>query len=785
MKSANEKIDTNYELVKGYYTLAIENATDMIFIHDNEGKITYINETGIKESGYSKEALLKMNPLQLVPPEYYSKLAEFQLRRLNGDMGVFHYEMEFTRKNGERIPVRVSSSPILKDDKLDKVIHVMRNISDAKKIEKLIISQLELNSKLAKTSDIEMALEAVLDTAFNIGNVDCGGIYIFDQSINGYILKTHRNLSKEYVDAAHNFGNDSKYAKIIDNSRPIFVNYREYPDVFNEKNLDLLLNKEKIISVALIPFSYHNKPVGALSLGSHSVDEIPDPSKNILIILAQKIGGVISRIITEENLRVSETKYREIVESANSIILMFDSKGKILSINEYGASFFGYGKEELVGKNAYETITPKIESTGRILKNLTNDIHSNPKDYETHINENLKKNGERVWVHWSNKPIYDDNGNLNAILSIGNDITDKKSLEEKIQYSETKFKVLFENAHESILILNNDFLIEDVNKTTPKVLGYPKEKLLSNMNIFDLTSPLEMERLKHLLFREFGGDNISFETYFVNGSGKAFPVNVSFSRIKVKDVKSIICIPRDISEQRKKEDDLRKQLLKYDLDGGYVYLSKEPSTSVPFEAFKELVDIGYEGVIISREEKDSFNCERSNCDYYWISKRGGAKTVSTDLMKLKDFISSFSNRTIIFLDSIDFLISNNGFNEVYKFICGLRELAYLGKNVIITSIDKNSLDEKHLKLLEKETKPILLKSSDSVGHKTIGILHYLLNQNKVGTNPSFSSIGKELGMTRPTVRKNVKYLESKKYVIVHRNGRNKNVELTEKGKKLL
>ena len=67
MKSANEKIDTNYELVKGYYTLAIENATDMIFIHDNEGKITYINETGIKESGYSKEALLKMNPLQLVP----------------------------------------------------------------------------------------------------------------------------------------------------------------------------------------------------------------------------------------------------------------------------------------------------------------------------------------------------------------------------------------------------------------------------------------------------------------------------------------------------------------------------------------------------------------------------------------------------------------------------------------------------------------------------------------------------------------------------------------------
>ena len=49
--------------------------------------------------------------------------------------------------------------------------------------------------------------------------------------------------------------------------------------MFLMKNLDLLLNKEKIISVALIPFSYHNKPVGALSLGSHSMDEISDPSK--------------------------------------------------------------------------------------------------------------------------------------------------------------------------------------------------------------------------------------------------------------------------------------------------------------------------------------------------------------------------------------------------------------------------------------------------------------------------------------------------------------------------
>mgnify|MGYP001248614634 CR=1 FL=1 len=80
---------------------------------------------------------------------------------------------------------------------------------------------------------------------------------------------------------------------------------------------------------------------------------------------------------------------------------------------------------------------------------------------------------------------------------------------------------------------------------------------------------------------------------------------------------------------------------------------------------------------------------------------------------------------------------------------------------------------------------IVLGGPDAEDRKINDIIYYLLNQNKLGVNPSFSSIGKELVMTRPTVRKNIKYLESKKYVIVHRNGRNKKVELTEKGKKLL
>jgi predicted transcriptional regulator len=72
-----------------------------------------------------------------------------------------------------------------------------------------------------------------------------------------------------------------------------------------------------------------------------------------------------------------------------------------------------------------------------------------------------------------------------------------------------------------------------------------------------------------------------------------------------------------------------------------------------------------------------------------------------------------------------------------------------------------------------------------IDKKLLEIIYYILNQNKLGINPSYSSIIKQLSMTRPTVRKYIRYLESNRYVIVHKKGRNKKVELTEKGKKLL
>jgi len=174
----------------------------------------------------------------------------------------------------------------------------------------------------------------------------------------------------------------------------------------------------------------YKKKDGSIFWGNLSVSSIRNHKGEFKAII-----GIIVDITSSEQaerlLEESEKKYRELVENANSIIAKFDKDGKIISMNEFGLKFFGYDEQELIGKSWAETILPKVESNGRILENLAAEIIKEPDKYAISINENIKKNGERIWVYWNNKPIY-DKGDLAGILSVGTDITDRKKAEENL-----------------------------------------------------------------------------------------------------------------------------------------------------------------------------------------------------------------------------------------------------------------------------------------------------------------------------------------------------------------
>lgn len=135
----------------------------------------------------------------------------------------------------------------------------------------------------------------------------------------------------------------------------------------------------------------------------------------------------------EGELRASETQYRELVEGANSVILRFDTKGIIRFINNYGLRFFGFEADELIGQNIMGTIAPRTEQWEGALEAMMQDVQQHPEKYLLAEAENVRKNGERIWLTWSIRPILDQKGELAEILSVGHDISQRKELETELR----------------------------------------------------------------------------------------------------------------------------------------------------------------------------------------------------------------------------------------------------------------------------------------------------------------------------------------------------------------
>lgn len=126
-------------------------------------------------------------------------------------------------------------------------------------------------------------------------------------------------------------------------------------------------------------------------------------------------------------LEVSERNFRELVQGANSVILRFDPRGRVTFINRFACELFGFSEEQIVGKPAVGTILPDQESVRRALDRLIAHLELNPRERLVKEARNLHRSGREIWIAWTYRPLFEEDGTLREILSIGNDITELRA----------------------------------------------------------------------------------------------------------------------------------------------------------------------------------------------------------------------------------------------------------------------------------------------------------------------------------------------------------------------
>jgi PAS domain S-box-containing protein len=290
-----------------------------------------------------------------------------------------------------------------------------------------------------------------------------------------------------------------------------------------------------------------------------------------VIYLVPEGYDITERKQAEEALRESEEVYRTLVESANSIILKWDTNGHIIYLNPYGLEYFKYKKEDVIGKHVLGTIVPENEATGTDFREMMDNITKDPLEYKNNLNQNICSDGELVWVEWTNEAILDESGKFVEILSIGNDVTDRKVAQEALRKSELWLNCIFNSLEEAVLVVTPDKKLANINEAAIRMFGYSRAELINlstEVLHVDHEHYLEFERRINKAFDN--GEPANFEFKAKRKNGGIFPTKHTDSLLKNKQGEPLgmVSVVRDITDRKREEEEKKK--LEAQLQNGYI-----------------------------------------------------------------------------------------------------------------------------------------------------------------------------------------------------------------------
>jgi PAS domain S-box-containing protein len=301
----------------------------------------------------------------------------------------------------------------------DEVIALVRDITVRKRNETLLRIQRDLGAALSVETDLNRALQLIVETAVRVTGMDCGGIYLTDPVSGAQELRCHRGLSDEFAQVVLRYDADAPQTSWLMQSKPIYTKYCE----LNTSFIDIK-RQEDLRAIAINPVLSQNQVIAGLVVASHTTDEIPAPARDALETIASQIGSAILRIRAEEARRESEETTRTLLNASKDMAMLLDVNETVLAINEFFANQLGTTSEKIVGTNIRNYLAPDIAKSRR------------------QQGEKVLRSGKPVQFEDTNRgrhfvnsfyPLFNARNEVTRVAIFARDITEQKRAEEVLR----------------------------------------------------------------------------------------------------------------------------------------------------------------------------------------------------------------------------------------------------------------------------------------------------------------------------------------------------------------
>lgn len=296
-----------------------------------------------------------------------------------------------------------------------------------KENEKRLAALNQASEALSQSLEMSEILNRVTGIAVDVMQVEASMVYLVDEEAGELWLAAYRGISGHLVKdmGRIKIGEDIN-GLVAQKGEPLWIdNTSNSPDITGS-----VFKNTKIRSLLSVPLKFKGKVVGTLCVLSYDYRLFSEYDVELLTAIGGRVGVALESARLYEQVRLSEEKYRGIVENAYDAIWLHDLQENVLTANNSLVRLTGYTLEELQGKKAGDIFA---EGCVDHIKDIEDPILKG--EAMSNLSEvvMVKKDGSRATVQLSTNPML-RNGEIVAFQHIARDMTEEKQMRDNLKF---------------------------------------------------------------------------------------------------------------------------------------------------------------------------------------------------------------------------------------------------------------------------------------------------------------------------------------------------------------